>query len=326
MENMVKLITKNKKILITGSTGFVGANLLHYLVNSDNEIHIFLRETSNIWRIKDVIGRVNKHYCDLANREKTRKIVSNIKPEIIINLSTYGGYPFQKDSTKIINTNFMGTINLLDACIEMGFNFFINTGSSSEYGIKNKPMSESDLLEPIDIYGASKSAATLYCQALAKKYNLPIFTLRLFSPYGYYEESTRLIPYLTVSMLKNKKIKISSPYAVRDFIFIEDVIDAFIKIIDKKGRIPTGTILNVGSGFDTKVIEVFEILKGMVDYKINFNVEGFPRESDKLQVWRANTKKIQKTLGWRPKYNLENGLIKTVKWFRENIHIYEGEI
>jgi nucleoside-diphosphate-sugar epimerase len=185
-------------------------------------------------------------------------------------------------------------------------------------------MKESDLLEPINIYGASKSAATLYCQALAKKYNLPIFTLRLFSPYGYYEESTRLIPYLIVSMLKNQKIKISSPYAVRDFIFIEDVIDAFIKIIDKKDQIPAGTILNVGSGFDTKVIEVFETLKRVIGYQMDFYLEGFPRDSDKLQVWRANTKKIQKILGWRPKYNLRDGLIKTIKWFRENIHLYEG--
>jgi nucleoside-diphosphate-sugar epimerase len=237
----------------------------------------------------------------------------------------YGGYPFQNDSLKMINTNYIGSINLLDACIEEGLDCFINTGSSSEYGIKEKSMKELDLLEPIDIYGASKSAATLYCQALAKKYNLPIFTLRLFSPYGYYEESTRLIPYLIVSMLKNQKIKISSPYAVRDFIFIEDVIDAFLLTIDKKDQILPGTILNVGSGSDTKVIEVFEILKGIVDYKMNFTVEGFPRESDILRVWRTNTEKIQKILGWYPKYNLEDGLIKTVEWFRENIFLYEGE-
>jgi nucleoside-diphosphate-sugar epimerase len=185
-------------------------------------------------------------------------------------------------------------------------------------------MSESDLLEPTNIYGASKAAATLYCQALAKKYNLPIFTLRLFSPYGYYEESTRLIPYLIVSMLKNQKIKISSPYAVRDFIFIEDVLDVFLLVINKKDQILPGTILNVGSGSDTKVIEVFEVLKEIFDYKMNFIVEGFPRESDILRVWRTNTEKIQKILGLYPKCNLKNGLIKTVKWFRKNIHLYEG--
>jgi nucleoside-diphosphate-sugar epimerase len=312
------------RVLITGATGFIGANLAHFFVNEKTDVHILLRESSNTWRINSILSILNKHYCDLTDREDIKKIISEIRPNIILHLAMYGGYPFQSDSLKMININYIGTINLLDACIEEGFDCFINTGSSSEYGIKEKPMKESDLLEPIDIYGASKSAATLYCQALAKKYNLPIFTLRLFSPYGYYEESTRLIPYLIVSMLKNQKIKISSPYAVRDFIFIEDVIDAFIKIIDKKDQIPAGTILNVGSGFDTKVIEVFETLKRVIGYQMDFYLEGFPRDSDKLQVWRANTKKIQKILGWRPKYNLRDGLIKTIKWFRENIHLYEG--
>jgi nucleoside-diphosphate-sugar epimerase len=313
------------RVLITGATGFIGANLAHFFVNEKADVHILLRESSNTWRINSILSRLNKHYCDLTDREDTKRVISEIRPNKVFHLAMYGGYPFQNDSLKMINTNYIGTINLLDACIEGGFDCFINTGSSSEYGIKEKPMKESDLLEPINIYGASKSAATLYCQALAKKYNLPIFTLRLFSPYGYYEESTRLIPYLIVSMLKNQKIKISSPYAVRDFIFIEGVIDAFIKIIDKKDQIPLGTILNVGSGSDTKVIEVFKILKEIVVYKMDFTVEGFPRESGVLRVWRADTEEIQKILGWYPKYNLENGLIKTVKWFRENIYLYEGE-
>jgi nucleoside-diphosphate-sugar epimerase len=311
------------RVLITGATGFIGANLAHFFVNEKADVHILLRESSNTWRINSILSRLNKHYCDLTDREKTKRVISEIRPNIVLHLAMYGGYSFQNDSLKMINTNYIGTINLLDACIEEGLDCFINTGSSSEYGIKEKPMKELDLLEPIDIYGASKSAATLYCQVLAKKYNLLIFTIRLFSPYGYYEEATRLIPYLIVSMLKNQKIKISSPYAVRDFIFIEDVIDAFIKIIDKKDQIPAGTILNVGSGFDAKVIEVFKMLKEIVGYKMDFTVEGFPRESDVLRVWSADTEKIQKILGWRSKYNLENGLIKTVKWFKKNIYLYE---
>jgi len=313
------------RVLITGATGFIGANLAHFFVNEKADVHILLRESSNTWRINSILNRLNKHYCDLTDREKTKRVISEIRPNIVLHLAIYGGISFQSDFLKIINTNYIGTINLLDACIEEGLDCFINTGSSSEYGIKEKSMKELDLLEPIDIYGATKAAATLYCQVLAKKYNLPIFTLRLFSPYGYYEEPTRLIPYLIISMLKNEKIKLASPYAVRDFIFIEDVLDVFLQTINKKDQILPGAILNVGSDSDTKVFEVFEILKEIVGYQRDFAVEGFARESDKLQVWRANTEKIQNILGWRPKYNLRDGLIKTVKWFRENIYLYEGE-
>ena len=90
---------KDKKILITGATGFVGANLLRKLIDSKNDIHIIIRSTSNIWRIKDIIYKASIHYCDLNNREKIKKIFSSIKPEIIFNFSAYGGYPFQKDSS-----------------------------------------------------------------------------------------------------------------------------------------------------------------------------------------------------------------------------------
>ncbi len=328
MENMARLITKNKKILITGSTGFVGANLLRCLVNSDNEIHIILRETSNIWRIKDIFNKnkVKKHCCDLTNREKIKKIVSNIKPEIIFNLSAYGGYPFQKESMKIINTNFIGTVNLLDACTVTGFECFINTGSSSEYGIKNKPMSENDLLEPINDYGIAKAAATLYCQAIGRRKNLPIFTLRLFSPYGYYEEPTRLIPYLIVSCLKGNDLNLANPYAVRDFNFVEDVIDAYIKIINKKDRISSGSIFNVGNGTQYSIEGVFKLIKKLTGYKKEPHWgKAKSRDNDNAKVWLANNDKIKKIIGWEPQHNIKNGLKKTIKWIKKHLYLYEKE-
>ena len=325
---MARLITKNKKILITGSAGFMGANLSYCLVNSDNEIHIILRETSNIWRIKDIINKnkVKKYYCDLTNREKVKKIVSNIKPEIIFNLSVYGGYPFQKDSMKIINTNFIGTVNLLDACTDIGFDCFINTGSSSEYGIKDKPMSENDLLEPINEYGITKAAATLYCQAVGRRENLPIFTLRLFSPYGYYEGPTRLIPYLLISCLKKKNLNLANPYTVRDFNFIEDVIDAYIETYNNKENISSGDIFNVGNAEQHSVQKVFELIKKLTGYKKEPHWgEAKSRDSDNAKVWIANNDKIKKIIGWEPQHNIENGLKKTIKWIEKHLCLYEKE-
>ena len=324
MENMVRLIMKNKRILITGSTGFIGANLLRCLVNSDNEIHIILRKTSNMWRIKDIIDKANKHYCDLTNREKIKKIVLNIKPEIIFNLSVYGGYPFQKDSLKIINTNFIGTINLLDACIETGFDCFINTGSSSEYGLKSKPMSEKDLLEPIDDYGITKAAATLYCQAMGRRENLPIFTLRLFSPYGYYEEPTRLIPYLIISCLKEKDLNLANPYAVRDFNFIEDVIDAYIETYNNRENISPGDILNIGDGEQHSVCKVFKLVKELTGYRKKPHWGKVKlRDSDKTRTWIADNSKIKKVIGWKPRHNIENGIKKTIEWVKDHLYLYE---
>ncbi|NQS89726.1 GDP-mannose 4,6-dehydratase [Patescibacteria group bacterium] len=313
----------NKKILITGSTGFIGANLLHRLVHSSNDIHIILRKTSNIWRISDIIDKVNKHFCDLTDRKSTKKLVSKINPQIIFHLAIYGGYPFQREFIKIITTNFIGTVNLLDACVEAGFECFVNTGSSSEYGIKNKPMSESNLLEPINDYGVAKAAATLYCQTVGRRESLPIFTLRLFSPYGYYEEPTRLIPYLIAACLKKKDLKLTNPYAVRDFNFIEDVIGAYIKTVNQKENILPGDIFNVGNGEQRSVQEIFKLVKKLTGYRKEPHWGKVKiRDSDKARIWIADNSKIKKIIGWKPQYTIENGLRKTIDWFKEYLNLY----
>ena len=315
----------NKKILLTGATGFVGANLLRKLIDSKNDIHIIIRNTSNLWRINDIIDKVNTHVCDLTNRESVEKLVLKIKPQIIFHLAVYGGYQFQKESLKIINTNLIGTINLLDACCKIGFECFINTGSSSEYGIKDKPMSENDLLEPINDYGIAKAAATLYCQVIGRREKLPIFTLRLFSPYGYHEGPTRLIPYLIISCLKNKELKIFTPDAVRDFIFIEDLIKAYFMIVENKEGVLPGDIFNIGSGEQYTVKEIFEIIKKLTKYTKKPQWEKMENDNRKiknLKIWIANISKSKKFLNWSPEYSIENGLEETIKWYRDHLYLY----
>lgn len=102
----------------------------------------------------------------------------------------------------LIETNIVGTINLINACKEVGFDYFINTGSNSEYGEKDHSMKESDLLEPNNEYGITKAAATMYCSYMGKKEQLPIYTFRLFAVYGYFEDTTRLIPSVMVSYIQ----------------------------------------------------------------------------------------------------------------------------
>lgn len=312
------------RVLVTGATGFVGANLTHTLVNKGYEVHIFLRETSDTWRINSILSRLNKHYCDLNDRERTKKAIAEIKPQIIFHLVTYGGYHYQTDSIKITNTNFIGTVNLIDACIETSFDCFINTGSSSEYGIKDKPMIETDLLEPINDYGVTKAAATLYAQSVAKKNHLPIFTLRLFSAYGYYEESTRLIPYLIISCLQDKYVNLSKPQSVRDFIFIEDVINAYFRLVEQSKILQHGDIFNVGSGKQHTIKEVFEIVSELTRYKKLPHWENIEkRESDIMKVWEADIIKAKEILEWSPSFTLISGLKKTIQWFENNLYLYK---
>ena len=124
------------KIVITGASGFVGSNVARHLGN-DNEV-IGLTRSAGGWRTKGI----NVEHLDICDRIKTIDLLKKLRPDILIHCAVYGGYHFEKDTGKVIKTNILGTLNLLDA--SENISLFINTGSSSEYGIKQKPMKESD--------------------------------------------------------------------------------------------------------------------------------------------------------------------------------------
>lgn len=315
-----------KKVLITGATGFVGANLVRMVLKQGSEVYIITRKESDKWRIDDVLGEIAEYNTDfnidLLDCDKLKRIIRRIRPDIIYHTATYGGRPGQKDAIKIVQTNLIGTINLIKACQKFGFDLFVNTGSSSEYGIKERAMQEGDLLEPVNDYGISKSAATQYCRAVARNKGLPIVTLRLFSPYGSYEESTRLIPSVILSCLRGKKPKISSPYFVRDFVYIQDVLDAYAKLSD----VPDlgGEVFNIGSGKQCTVGDVANMIIELSGCCMELEMgmpQGWPNEPKK---WEADISKANDILGWMPKYSMEKGLAETIRWFEKNINIYSG--
>lgn len=230
------------KVLVTGATGFVGACLTRRLVDAGHEVHLCTRAESDRWRIADLLGDVREHEVNLRDRPSVEKAVRSIEPKIICHLATYGGFASQRESTAIYEVNLLGTVNLLRACEQTGFDLFINTGSSSEYGIKSQPMRESDLLEPIGDYGVSKAAASLFCSAEARETCLPIVTLRLFSPFGPWDDPKRLIPFVIKSFLRGEVPKLSTPASVRDYIFIDDVVDSYLHLIENppvQGEIST---------------------------------------------------------------------------------------
>ncbi|TAM36238.1 NAD-dependent epimerase/dehydratase family protein [bacterium] len=313
-----------KKILITGASGFVGANLARFLVNNGLSPHVFVRKDSDLWRIKDILGRIKVHILDISDGSATRVAVSRLKPEVVLHCAAYGGYHFQLDRDKIIRTNLIGTINLLSACIKNGCECFINTGSSSEYGLKNKPMRESDLLEPVTDYAAAKAAATLFCGAIAKREKIPIVTLRLFSAYGPYEQGHRLIPSLILSCLKKDNPKLSSGSPVRDFVFIEDVVNAYMKAIAHKDKL-SGEIINIGSAREYSVREAAEKIIALSPHKVKPLWKKVVNPRIEPHRWQADITKARKLLGWKPLFTFERGLKKSLEWFSENAGLYNGK-
>lgn len=335
------------KVLVTGATGFVGSCLIRRLVEMNKEerghpsdsrkgthlfqrnvpngmspidVHIFTRGTSNKWRIADLLGQVTEHEVDLRDAVIVEKTVAQIKPAAICHLATYGGFTSQKGTSAIIESNLMGTVNLLRSCEKIGFDCFINTGSSSEYGIKSEPMSESDILEPVGDYGVSKAAATLFCRSMALEKGLPVITLRLFSPYGYWDDPHRLIPYVTKSLLRGESPKLSRSKSVRDFIYVDDALDVFLKVI--KVPVYGGKIFNVGTGVQYSIGEVVSMLTKIIGNRIEPMWGMVNSQRPEPVSWVADISKAKKELRWFPSRSLWTGLNKTVDWFKENLELY----
>ena len=217
-------LSAGEKVFITGATGFIGSNLARRYLEREAEVFINVRKTADTWRIKDILPEVNSVPVDITDYEKLRETVKDIQRILSFIRQRTGGSPEQKITERIIETNITGTVNLIRSCRDTGVSLLVNTGTSSEYGIKNSAMEESSLLEPVTEYGVSKAAATLFCQTFAVNDKLPIVTLRLFSPYGRYEQKSRLVPSVILAALQKISPKISSRQFVRDFIYIDDVL------------------------------------------------------------------------------------------------------
>ena len=293
------------KIAITGASGFVGANLIRYF-NSANEVYALTRNT-NPWRLSKEFNLVS---FDVKDKQVVRNVVNTLRPDVLVHCATYGGYPFETEPREIIETNIIGSLNVVDASREVPI--VINVGSSSEYGVTNKPMEEEDTIAPTTPYSMTKALQT---KLFASSPNS--ITLRLFSVYGYYEEKHRLIPYIVYSAIKKQKPILSSKSNVRDFVFIEDVTDAFALAIQKFEKIEKGSIFNVGSGVQKSVLDVVNEMGIEVGWDTSVRQE----ESDRK--WQADITKIKNEMGWEPKNSLGEGLGKTKRWMERNIELYE---
>ena len=306
-----------KRVLLTGGTGFVGANLAERLVADGHEVHLLLREGFQDWRIENLLPHMHVHLTGLDDKVALVSEVAKIRPEWVFHLAAFGAYSWQDDLAQAVNTNYLGTMNLLDACLKTGFEIFVNTGSSSEYGFKDHAPSEDESLEPNSFYAATKAGATLFCRYAARRFNRPIFTMRLYSVYGAYEEPHRFIPALVLNGLEGRFPPLANPDTARDFIFAGDVVEAYLWAAASAASLPPGEVFNVGTGKQTSLREVVRIAMEIFDIGAE---PVWGSMNDRLwdtNIWVADVQKLR-AHGWEAQYDLRRGLETTAGWFRQN--------
>jgi nucleoside-diphosphate-sugar epimerase len=314
--------------MLTGATGFVGANLARRLLADGHEVHLLLREKHSKWRIEEIARDVQSHVVDLRDLDMVRTVVTETNPEWIFHLAAHGAYSWQNDVHEIVQTNLVSTVNLLDACLQNGFQSFVNTGSSSEYGLKDHAPKEDEAVEPNSYYAVTKVSATMHCRYVARSQQQNIPTLRLYSVFGAYEEPNRLMPTIIIKGLTGAYPPLVNPDVARDYVYIDDVCDAYIMAAEKKLSEP-GAILNVGSAVQTSLREVAEVARKLFNIEAEPQWGSMPNRSWDTNIWVSDNSKIKSALGWQPKDTFESGFAKMVEWFRQNeetANWYQGQI
>lgn len=313
---------KQKKVLVTGAGGFIGANLVRHLIKQQYQVHIIWKKTTNMWRLKNILPHLILHNISLNSKSQLTKTLQVINPYAIFHLAAHGAYSFQTNVEEMVKINIQGTLNLLYASKDIDYEIFVNTGSSSEYGFKKKPMRETDLIEPNSFYSATKASGTYLCQVFANEFNKPIATLRPFSVYGPYEDPKRFIPTIIRKLIYNQPIRITPGKQKRDFIFINDVIQAYMKTL-QKGMKLKGKICNVGTGKEYSNDEIVNILFRISGKEVPVEKGAYPARSWDSSHWVSDTSHAKEILDWQSKYTVDIGLAKTYKWLQDNLTIYE---
>lgn len=305
-----------KKVLITGATGFVGSNLIRKLVKEKYQVHAIVRKSSNTKKIADILSKIILHEGDLKDNIKIKHIVLGIHPNIIFHLASETIYSSAKNyHDNELLVNFLGTVNLIAACRDINYDCFINTGSSSEYGIKQSSMKETNLCEPINMYGLMKYTSTKYSQIVANAEKKPIVTLRLFSPFGPLDNEGRLINRIFILARANRDLPLTQPDIVRDYVYIEDVVSAYRLCIAKSEKL-SGKILNIGSGQQQTILSVVNKIVKLTNSKSRLKWNHLRTLSVEPKIWRADITLAKKLLGWKPKFTFDQGLKMTYDWFQ----------
>ena len=327
------------KILITGSEGFIGSHLTESLIKRGYDVRCFVLYNSfNSWGWLDSLPNKTKKKLDvfLGDIRDIQCVKKAMKGcNVVIHLAALIGIPYSyKAPNSYIDTNVSGTLNLLKIANELSIKKFIHTSTSEVYGsAKYVPIDELHPLQAQSPYSASKISADHLVYSFFSSFNLPTIIARPFNTYGPRQSARALIPTVISQILsKQKEIKIGSTFPTRDFNYISDTIEAFIKIIDYKSS--KFEIFNIGSNFEISIKETIKLIAEMMNSKIKIKKDNKrirPKNSEVNRLWCNNSKALT-MLKWKPKYNnlpgFKKGLNETINWYsnKNNLSLYKSDI
>lgn len=318
------------KALVTGAGGFIGSHLVERLVKAGAKVTAFLHYNSRqdlgllqfappqiLKEVEIVFGEL-KDFHSVADAVKGQ--------EIVFHLGALIGIPYSyRNPRDVVETNVMGTLNILMAAKEYGTRRVIHTSTSEVYGTaQTHQIDESHPLRGQSPYSASKIGADKIVESFVNSYRLPVVTIRPFNTYGPRQSMRAVIPTIIAQALFQKEIVLGSLDTIRDFTYVEDCVKAFLLGATTEGV--EGNVFNLGSDSEMAIGDIVRLVCRLVHQEKPVHVDDHrkrPKASEVLRL-RSDYGKAKTTLGWQPRFTFEQGLQKTIDWIQLHSADYQA--
>lgn len=304
-------------ILLTGGFGFIGAALARRLVGMGRNVAFVELGPADSGRLGGSRGKVEVREVDLRDHAGVMAAVREIAPDTIVHLAAYYSIDHRPEEVPaLVGTNVQGLASLLEAARAAGTRLLINTSSCFVYEQTGKPLAEDGPMRPANLYALTKRAGEELCGHYSSEYGMAISTLRIFSPYGPGDHDRRLIPSVIKSCLAGEAPRVSSGRQMWDFIYIDDIVEAYVQAI---GRLPDGHgTYNIGSGNAVAVRDIVSRIRQLMGPGPEPLWGAIPHRKSEIWSMTADITRARRDLGWEPKTQIMGeGLERTVRWFVE---------
>lgn len=326
---------KNKKVLVTGSEGFIGSHLLEALLAKGARMRAFVYYNSfNSWGWIDSFSDEKKKAIDIFSSDirDPNGVKEAMKGcDIVFHLAALIGIPFSYHSPdSYVDTNIKGTLNVLQAARDLSAERVLITSTSEVYGTaQHVPIDENHPIQPQSPYSATKIGADCIAESFYRSFNLPVTIVRPFNTYGPRQSARAIIPTIIIQIAGGKKaIRLGNLTPTRDLSYVEDICQGFIALAECEKAI--GETVNISSNSELSIGDLVDDIKEIMksDAEVIMDKQRFrPEKSEVYRLWGDNTK-IHNLTGFVPKYSIREGLKKTIDWFTnpENLKIYKSDI
>jgi len=309
------------RVLLTGATGFIGSNLLMHLLKKSIHVLSVKNKGKTHWRN----NKGNKNVINVDRNgnfeDMDISIIKDNAIDTLIHLAWYGVENKYRNDPNQITQNLAQSINLFNAAKNAGLKTIIGVGSQAEYGPHNEPLNEETIPEPTTVYGVAKLCSYHILNLLCKQNNIRFVWLRLFSGYGPMDNSSWLIPMIILKLLNREAPDLTKGEQKWDYLYVDDICNAIIAAAE---NCDVAGVYNIGSGRVITIRSIAEKIRNLIDPSLNLNFGKIAYGTDQIMFLQSISERFQSVTGWTPTVEIEEGLEKTINWFKNNEKLFNN--